>query len=286
MTGRDRFRFTTFRWANQLTDQGKYAKRPLMRKGFAYADFTCGTDTPHKWRTFNPEEQTLQIGLICSPQTFLLAVDVDHPVEYTDDKGETHPGFDSTATAGLVGRDDAMSTRGDGFHVGLDMRGIPPARWPRQGRIAGADIKAAGFVPWPGSVHYSGEPYAWHRWTADGLPALVPVTEDILAALGADRGAFYAEPRPGGSGGHAGGMDHDTAQAGVCLSLVMHSLTDEQIRAEWDKTAAHDWPDCDEDGAMGDAEFNRHLLSARRKEARMAADQAAWLARCLRRAAT
>ena len=271
------FAFTTFRWANQLSEKGKWAKVPLMRKGFAYTDFACGSDTPAQWQPFHPQGVPVQFGLICSPQTFLAVVDVDVPGEYA-----------GTATSGLLRRDDAMDTRGPGCHVGLDMRGIPPARWPRQGRIAGADIKTAGFVPWPGSWHYSGEPYAWHRWTPDGLPWLVLVTEDILAALHADRGAYYAEPKPGNGGGGGGGghgMDHDTAQAGVCMSGVMHGLSDDQIRILWDQTAAHDWPDCDETGSMGDEEFARHMASARRKEARKAADQADWIARCLRRAA-
>ena len=271
----DRFRFTTFRWANQLNGNGEYAKRPLMRKGFAYADFTCGTDTPEQWRPFSPAGQPVQIGLICSPQLWLLVVDVDHPGEY-----------EGTATAALLGRDDAMSTRGDGFHAGLDMRGIPPARWPRQGKIPGADIKAAGFVPLPGAVHWSGELYAPGRVTADGLPGLVPVTEDILAALAADRGAFSAGPGRGGGGpggGPVNGMDHDSARASVVMSGVLRKRPLEAIYADWLAMPDHG-PACHSSSGFTDADFWRHHDGAVRKEARMAGEQAAWFGRSMRRA--
>ena len=287
MTGAERFRFTTFRWANQQDSKGAYAKRPLMRKGFTYDSFTYGTDTGLQWRPFRPDWQPVQVGLVCSASTYLAAVDVDVPAEYAQ-----------TRTAKLLTREHAMSTRDDHFHVGIDMRGIAPARLAiLQGKIPGGDIKAAGFVPLAGSVHYTGMPYAPHRTEADGWPALVPWTEQIVAALRADRDEYYGN-RPARRGRQGVArirpaarprrlyrvMDHDTEQAGLCMRLVLLGLADPAIRAEWDKHAAHDRPDCDEDGAMGDEEFNRHLASARRKEAWMAKEEAARWGRSMRRA--
>jgi hypothetical protein len=267
----ERFRFTTFRWANQLNDVGKYSKVPLMRRGFAYADFACGTDTPEQWRPFRPADAPVQIGLICSPQTGLLVIDIDDPDEYAD-----------TRTAGLLGRDDAMSTRGAGFHIGIDMRGIPPARWPRQGKIPGADIKAAGFVPVPSSLHWRGEPYA-PRWDADGLPRLVPVTEKILGVLRADRGAFYAEPRGGGGPGGrlVNGMDHDTARAGTVMRGVLAGWPLDSIYAAWAAMPDHG-PECTSSSGFTNADFQRHYDGAVRRAPRYRAEQADWWARCLR----
>ena len=268
----ERFWFTTFRWANQLNEAGKYSKVPLMRRGFAYADFACGTDTPEQWRPFRPADAPVQIGLICSPQTGLLVIDVDDPDEYAE-----------TRTAGLLWRDDAMSTQADRFHIGIDMRGIPSARWPRQGKIPGADIKAARFVPCPGSVHYSGQMYE-PQWDFRGLPWLVRVTEGILAALTADRRAYYAERRAGG-GGTGGalvnGFDHDTARAAVVMRGVLTGWEPDKIRAVWDAMPDHG-PDCSSSSGFTDADFWRHYDGAVRKAARIRADEADWWAGLMR----
>ncbi len=258
---RDRFYFTTFRWANQLGEDGGYAKRPLMRKGFSYTGFACGTDTPEQWRPFNPDTAPIQIGLICSPQTGLLVIDVDDPVA-----------FAGTHTAQLAGRDCSMSTRGAGFHVGVDMRGILPARWPRQGPFQGGDIKVAGFVPVPSSYHYSGEQYV-PRWDACGLPFLIPATDELLAALRADRAAGPAHT--GGTGGHGGG--HDGRVAGQVLSWVMRGLSEGECYENWLLIAIpvrSDWP-------FTDADFRRHYQGAVRKAARRIEEEAAWWASCL-----
>jgi hypothetical protein len=265
-----RFIFTTFRWANQLSQAGEWAKVPLMRRGFAFADFTCGTDTPHQWAPFNPPQAPVQIGLICSPQVHLLAVDVDHPDE-----------FAGTRTAGLLGRDDAMTTRGAGFHIGLDMRGVHPARWPRQGKIAGADIKAAGFVPLPGSVHYSGQLYAPHRVTAGQLPYLVPASDEILAALLADRSACTQVPRaavPGGSSGGSPILDGEMAAA--VLRCVMQGRSEAECYQLWRALAAERQDPAE---PFTDADFARHYRNAPAKAARYKAAEAGWFAAIMRR---
>jgi hypothetical protein len=164
------FRFTTGRWYNKLRDDGDYAKAPAYRDGFTYADFAYGTDTPED---FVPADAPLQRSLICSPSARFLAVDVDYP--------DNLPG---SAAGEHVSWADAVSTRGGHFHIGIDMRGVPPQDWPAQGRTAWGDVKAAGFIPVPGSLHKSGEPYAavpgWQE-------KIIPAAPELLRALKADR---------------------------------------------------------------------------------------------------
>ena len=161
------FAFTTGRWYNKLREDGDFAKAPAYREGFTYADFAYGTDTPEH---FAPEGAPLQVSLICSPAAQFLAIDVDYP--------ENLPG---SATGALVSWSDAISVRGSHFHVGVDMRGVAAEEWPVQGRTAWGDVKAAGFIPLPGSLHKSGEPYA-----ATGSAPLA-ATPELLKALRADR---------------------------------------------------------------------------------------------------
>jgi Family of unknown function (DUF5906)/3'-5' exonuclease len=171
------FRFTTGRWYNKPRDDGDYAKAPAYREGFTYNSFAYGTDTPADFTPSDwngvPDEALVQHSLICSPSAQFLAIDVDYPQHLA-----------ASATGEHVSWADAISTRGSHFHAGVDMRGVPEADWPVQGRTAWGDVKAAGFIPVPGSVHKSGEPYApsasWHS-------KVLPATKELLAALRADR---------------------------------------------------------------------------------------------------
>jgi hypothetical protein len=172
------FRFTTGRWYNKPRDDGGYAKAPAYREGFTYDDFGYGTDTPAGFTPSDwngvPDEALVQHSLICSPSACFLAIDVDYP--------EHLPG---SATGEHVSWADAISVRGTRFHAGLDMRGVSEQDWPAQGRTAWGDVKAAGFIPVPGSVHYTGELYApsasWHL-------KILTATPELLAALRQDRG--------------------------------------------------------------------------------------------------
>lgn len=171
MTGA--FNFTTGRWFNKPREDGGYAKAPAYREGFSYDDFAYGTDTPEGYAPPADAPGGLQRSLICSKSTFLLAVDVDYP--------ENLPG---SAAGAHVSWNDAISARGSHFHVGIDMRGVAPEDWPVQGRTAWGDVKAAGFIPVPGCVHYSGELYA----AAPDWPSkIIPATPELLKALRADR---------------------------------------------------------------------------------------------------
>jgi hypothetical protein len=138
--------FTLFPWANQMRG-GKWAKVPLLHKGFTFDDFTYGQVIQPQWMP--SDGQPAQWGFVCGPQYGLLVIDVDDPELFAT----------ATQTGQLIGRADAMSTRDDRYHVGLDYRGVPLEKWPKLGGIPGADVKANGFVAAPGSIHYSGARY-------------------------------------------------------------------------------------------------------------------------------
>lgn len=168
------FRLTTGRWYNKLDEDGDYRKAPAYKEGFTYARFAYGSDTPGE---FLPGDGTpVQQSLICAKQTQLLVADVDYPENLA-----------ASATGQILSWSDAMSVRGSHFHIGVDMRGVPEQDWPTQGRTAWGDIKCNGFVAAPGSVHYSGEPYA--ATSASPADKLVKATPELLAALAADRTA-------------------------------------------------------------------------------------------------
>lgn len=269
------FRFTTGRWYNKLREDGDYAKAPAYREGFTYDDFDYGTDTPAHFDPGVP----LQTSLICSPSAAFLAIDVDYPDNLA-----------ASATGQHVSWADAISTRGAHFHVGVDMRGTDAAGWPAQGRTAWGDVKAAGFIPVPGSVHKSGAPYL----AADNWPAkIVKATPELLAALRADRdnhalarlaaararlGMSAGTRLPDGSylyaSGYAGGtwkeledsgqqLFHDDELKDLVWDMhVVYGRPEPEVRETWDKLA----------GALGspwtDRDFARHWhrVPARRAE--------------------
>jgi phage/plasmid-associated DNA primase len=268
------FRFTTGRWYNKPRDDGGFAKAPAYREGFTYDSFAYGTDTP---ADFEPDGTPLQLSLICSRSAQFLAVDVDYP--------ENLPG---SATGEHVSWADAISTRGTHFHAGVDMRGVPPEDWPVQGRTAWGDVKAAGFIPVPGSVHKSGELYApsasWHS-------KILPATKELLQALRADRdehalrrlagarsrlGLAAGTRLPDGaylySSGYAGGtweqlpdgaLAHDDELKDLVWDMhVEYGRPEEEVRHQWQRLA----------GALSSAwterDFARHWhrVPARRAE--------------------
>lgn len=174
---REPFRLTTGRWYNHYDPETeRYAKAPCYKAGFTYGQFAYGQDYP---ATFLPagDETLVQRSLICSKATKLLVIDIDYPGQLA-----------GSATGQLVSWQDAISVRGSHFHVGIDMRGVPDADWPVQGRTTWGDVKSNGFVAAPGSVHYSGEQYA--PASAAVAEKLVPATPELLAALNADRNAL------------------------------------------------------------------------------------------------
>jgi len=188
---------TTARWKNkrrrvrdELTGEwtDRWAKI-LAHKG-PVTQFAYGTDTPSLWRG------RFQRALMCTWVSKAVVVDVDVEQE-----------FASTRTARLVGREQAFTTRGEfRYHVLVDGRWVPEQDWPGMGPIAGGDIKSAGFVPAPGSEHYSGDEYKLAYRPA----VIVPATPELMAAIMADRADAEAAraagrpPRNRGSGDVAG----------------------------------------------------------------------------------
>jgi phage/plasmid-associated DNA primase len=267
------FAFTTGRWYNRYDrETDRYAKAPAYREGFTYDQFAYGSDTPED---FLPGDGTpVQVSLICARQTNLLVIDVDHPEQLA-----------ASATGRLVSWADALSTRGTHFHIGADMRGAPEEAWPVQGKTAWGDIKSNGFAAAPGSIHYSGEPYA--PAAADWAGRLVPWTPELLAALEADKSALAVAKRaewgiatgthlPDGaylySSGYTGGfwkeipdggLKHDDELKDLLWDMHVEYGKDEQeCREQWFRLA----------GALGkpwtEKDFARHWkrVPARRLE--------------------
>ena len=266
------FLLTQAQWCNRPAPKqdnpGHHAK--VLAHGGAYDQYQYGGWYPHQPEDgfgYHPErgDGPLQVAVLCGPTTSLLGIDVDTP-----------GAFPGSETGRLLARGNAWCTRGEGFHIAVDVRGLDTGKLI-QGRTAWGDIKWRGFIPLPGSLHYTGEPYA-----PNGA-GIVTGWQELIAANLADRASYAAEQErlralsPGRSGGSGSSYDHDTAQAGIVLRCVLHGMTDEQAREEWEKGAAHDWPDCDEPGRMGDEEFSRHLASALRKERQFsAAETSLW----------
>lgn len=182
---------TTGRWFNKLKPSGKTAKAPAYKQGFTYDEFAYGEDKPEQ---FTPAGSPLQDSIICAPSARVLAIDVDYPEAL---------GASRLGHALADARERAVSRRGDHFHVLLDMRAVPLASWPQQGRTPWGDIKAAGFIPMPGSRHWTGAAYepAADGWPSAQLPRAqylaaataivsrlaVTATPELITALGIDR---------------------------------------------------------------------------------------------------
>lgn len=255
---------TTACWFNRvrLVRSGIWAGQERWRKVLAhygsYEQFAYGTHTEatREWRRDHRREWRLRLqdAIICSPWSGVLAWDVDDPEE-----------FARTRTGQLIGRQHAHTTRGDHFHILGDARLVQPSDWPVQDKIDSADhIKSCGFVPWPGSEHYTGQTYEpTDLWRSGQLlivsPRLIAATNADLADQKRRRREAGIGGGGGGSGGTGGG--HDGELAGQVLSMVLRGLTKEQCWAEWRKIAIPrdpGWPFERED-------FERHYRSALRK---------------------
>jgi hypothetical protein len=171
--------------------------------------FAYGSNTASNW------QRPLQLALICTPGSGTIAVDVDYPDEFAQSR-----------TGALLGRQHAFTTRGWGFHVVIDARFVPEQDWPRQGPIAGGDIKSNGWIPVPNSNHHSGDIYQ----PAYDPPLVIPAWPELIAAINADRSSHdAASPRTGSSGGngHGGGEHsggHDDRLAAVVYGAAMDGL--------------------------------------------------------------
>lgn len=221
----------TERWSKVLAHQG------------GYEQFRYGTDTPAGTQP-SKGDGLLQRNIIGSLWSGVILLDVDREQEFL-----------TTRTAQHIGRADAISKRGWGFHDLIDARKVPPEHWPRQGPIAGADIKSCGFIPMPGCEHYSGELYqpVWQ-------PGPMIATPELIAAINADRAEQTGRNHERYAGGGDGG-GHDGEVAAEVLRMVLRGLDQEACYQLWLRIAIpHDaaWPFEQED-------FERHYGGAVRK---------------------
>ena len=218
----------TERWIKKLAHTG-----PVTQ--FAY-----GTNTRSTWAG------RFWYCQICSIVSRTVAVDVDSESE-----------FASTRTAQFISREQAFTFQAEfGYHALIDSRLVPASDWPGQGPIAGGDIKSAGFIPMPGSGHWSGGLYELAHYPA----VIVPATTALMAAIIADRADEDARRRAQGlhTGSGGGGGGHDGQVAATVLGNVLRGLSKERCYAEWLKVAvARDpsWPFEAED-------FERHYGTA------------------------
>ena len=242
---------TTARWLNRRTSRGrdhdghpreKWAK--VLAHTGPYEQFAYGTDTPSDW------QGQLQGAIICSPGSGVIAIDVDDEAAYSQ-----------TRTAQWVRREQAISTRGAGWHALVDARHISRELWPQQGPIPGADIKAKGFVPLPGSRHYSGERYE-PVLDGGGKSHIVDATQELIEAMAADRAGFgpMASTTATGhsGGGHRGSSGHDSELYAAVTGWVRQGLGKEACYERWLPLSAPRDP-----SRLYDREdFERHYRSA------------------------
>ena len=139
--------------------------------------FAYGTNTPSPW---NGRFQKCQV---CSIVSGAIAVDADGPE------------FASTRTARFITPELAFTRRCEfHWHALIDSRLVPAQDWPGQGPIAGGDIKSAGWIPVPGSRHWTDDLYE----LAHDPAMIVPATPALMAAIIADRADEDARRRAQG----------------------------------------------------------------------------------------
>lgn len=136
-------------------------------EGYAYArdypDVTRGADT-------HPGEAPSKC-VICAVSTGLIVIDVDDP------------GLFATTALGKLLAGKKTVQRGDRYHLYVDARSLGArGLWVKGAKVPGADIKGAGrggFVMASGTVHPSGDTYAWLEdyviviWSAELEAALI-----------------------------------------------------------------------------------------------------------------
>jgi hypothetical protein len=257
-----------------------------LSHGRPFAEFSAGQIEPHPQGyggrcanatveghdTHGPWGDGHQVAVICAPHTRVVAVDVDDPAA-----------FAAAALAGHVALNQAASRRGAGWHA---LVYVPPElldRFPTQGPIPGGDLKANGFVPLPGSVHWSGEAYA-------PVPGsgLVVATADLLAAAAADRQAAHAASRAAAQGNGSSAAEGDEpALFAYCGQLVAAGHTRAEAWRLWlaraealpARVAGWPWSEADEDVFNRQWEYclDRHVANHGEAPTSLSPAHHAWL---------
>jgi hypothetical protein len=155
------FRLTLIHWHNcRLGDPAK-----VMDYSGKLSDIPYGTTSPYMRGQKHRGCEASQLGIVCTSVSGAIAADVDSPAEFES--------LELPLTAASI-----IHTRGDGWHHLFDAR-AHRSNWPRQKHVAGGDIKSNGFVPVPGSVHYSGEAYLPTGWQHN----LTKMSNDLAQTL-------------------------------------------------------------------------------------------------------
>jgi hypothetical protein len=248
MTGA--LQWTTCQWYNLQKDDGDWTKvlaHKFRGLGTYSTVFRYGTHTPSTWHWRND----LQLAIVCSPESGLIAIDVDDPEL-----------FEASQTGQLVTRADACTVRDDHFHILLDARHIDRDLWPRQGRVgigadAWGDIKSNGFVAAPGCVHGA----TGHLYEPTGNSAVL-ATPELIEALKADRASYTPPASHGGKGSQGGqGGGHDCEMMTAVMGWILDGCDEEECYERWLGKARNE-----EDPArpFGDRDLARHWRSASR----------------------
>ena len=205
------------KWAKCISFTGSYEKAapvggPVERPGWDARNASGRTRQGRWWQS---DEHGHQRAIILGKRYGYFADDVDDADLYESE----------ALLAKFITRADAMSTRGDHWHA---LVWVPPHLrhlWPDR-NVPGADIKGAGdgFVPVPGSVHYSGEPYQ----AVAGAVAIV-ATEEMLMAIRNQVVSDRARAA-GYTGGSANGRQGDLLKE---LMRLPEGVSKEEARGRW-----------------------------------------------------
>ena len=133
---------------------GEKPVKALARRG-PYSQYKRGTRVPPIAKYGEQE------GIICSIESETIVLDFDA----FEHLAKEHP-FDLSGPWQSTGRPG-------GRHHIFDGEGITPEDWPVQHHFSWGDVKARGFVPYPGSVHPNGAVYELHDEDA-GIPKWDP----------------------------------------------------------------------------------------------------------------
>jgi len=118
------------------------AKVPAYPKGWSYETVKRETHARiNKWR------DDWQVGLITSPRSGILALDIDDKEKF------------NAWNMPWVGGAESETGREDGYHIVYDGRELE--EWPVQGNIPGGQIKTNGFIAVEPSRHPNGNYYRW-----------------------------------------------------------------------------------------------------------------------------
>lgn len=235
---------------------GRWSKKPSVYGAFtAYEYGSVTTVETHGVEVIdypkNTDVERIQQGVVCTPASGLIVMDVDDPEVYV-----------SSPLGQVLPLDLAYTRRGRGGHIYIDARRYAgTSLWPTQGPVQGGDVKSAGYVAASGSQHYTGSNYE-----RTGQPVL-PGSDEIMTALceakrAAVRHQSVRRSSPD-SGEREAGWGDDSRLAAAVYGWVFQDLKDDEIRLHWQEEAERiqcrgDWP-------FTDGDFQRHLRGARRK---------------------